>query len=78
MKNNIGTFENSHIRFAVTEPTHNKSSFCQRNHRKFGWQFETANTNWQNCVKNSFKIAKAQSLTEKNTNKFHSVKNVEK
>ena len=33
IKNSISTFENSHIRFAVTDPTHNRSSFCQKNHR---------------------------------------------
>ena len=54
----VDTFQNSHIRFAVTEPTHNRSSFYQRSHRKFGWRFDTANTNCQNCVKNAFKITK--------------------
>ena len=32
----------------------------------FGWWFDTANTSFQKyCVKNAFKIAKRQSLTEK-------------
>ena len=62
---NIGAFENSHIRFAVTESTHNRSSFCQRNHRKFGWWFDTVNTNCRNCFKNAFEIGKLPSLTEK-------------
>ena len=64
-KNSTGTFKNYDIRFAVTEPTHKKSSFYQRNHGTFGWRFDTANTNSRNCVKNAFKIAKLQSLTKK-------------
>ena len=64
-KKKIGTFENSHIRFAVNEATHNRSSFCQRNHRAFAWWFDTANAYCQNCLKNAFKIGKILSLTEK-------------
>ena len=49
--------ENSNIRFALTKPTHNRSSFCQRNHRKFGCRFDKANTNnCQNFVKNASKL----------------------
>ena len=67
IKNNIGTFENSHIRFAVTEPIHKRSSFCQ------GITGGLAGGLMQKIpiVKNAFKIAKLQSLTKKNTNKFH-------
>ena len=46
------------------EPTLNRSSSYQRIHRKFGWRFDTANTNCQKCVKNAFKIAKLQCVTE--------------
>ena len=77
IQNSIGTFENSHGRFAVTETTHYRSTFCERDHRNFGWWFDTVNTNCQNCVKKAFKIAKL-SLTEKNTNKFHSANNAKK
>ena len=44
----------------------------------FDWRFDTANTSYQNCVKNAFKITKAQSVTQKNTNKFYSVDNIKK
>ena len=63
--NCIGTFEKSHIRFSVTEPTRNRSSFYQSNYKMFGWWFGTANTNCQNFIKNAFKIVKLQSLIKK-------------
>lgn len=64
MSINTVLLQNVNISIAVKEPTHNRLSFCQTTHRKFGQRFDTANYKCENYAKNVFKIAKLQSLTK--------------